>query len=373
MKPVVIVDANAIFGLRKLTDAEFGTILALARTDAIRLVVPDVVALELARQGAKEFNDKRSSLRNAAKGLNDVIRETRATGIAKSTADATVEMPQLMDRAIVHRGLVSFLHAKKVETPAYPELSVADLLERDLAARKPFDEHGKGFRDTLIWATIRSLCDALEDPATRVVFVTNNYKDFCAGQGKPLHSHLREELAEGLQFDVVENLRVLTEHETIAPLVESLRFVERLFTPKRQAELVDDALADLNGREVESTVGIYDGGGTYDNPLPTRLNDTAFDDIMQNGDTIVFEVFRTGEGDELTARVTVEADCSLEGFIDKTEFYGHEGEFSYAEDWNRYAMRVSEPHRVRFTLSGDFAESAPDGLVLTVDGVEEIE
>ena len=40
------------------------------------------------------------------------------------------------------------------QSPDYADISHADIVTRDLKRRKPFQQNGKGYRDTLLWETI---------------------------------------------------------------------------------------------------------------------------------------------------------------------------------------------------------------------------
>ena len=62
-----------------------------------------------------------------------------------------------------------------------PQVSHADLVERDLSSRKPFSPTGKGYRDALIWESVVELCTDLTDADT-LIFVTDNKSDFCHGR-----------------------------------------------------------------------------------------------------------------------------------------------------------------------------------------------
>lgn len=374
MRPVVIFDANPLYGLRTLSGAGFGSLLSLSRLRVIRLVVPEVVVRELARQGAKDFNDMYSKLRNAASEFNDGIGAARAVGVI-ARPNVTTEGPKPLERSAVYEALGTFLGDKRVRIARYPEVSVAELLEWDLDRRKPFSETGKGFRDALIWATIRALC-AEEDPETPVLFVTKNSDDFWASKNKKeLHPHLRDELDATQSFTIVEDLQAVTGHPLIAPLIESLRTLDGHGPAQaRIAELVDETLSDLYGRDLVTVVGVWDGDVISDSPLPSALHDTAFNDIAPDMETIVYDVLRAGEGDERVVRVTVEADCDIEGYIDRSAYLeGGDFGFTHVEEENRYVVRAMERHHVRFTLSGSFAGSSSEDLALVVDGVEEIE
>ncbi|MGH3087394.1 MAG: PIN domain-containing protein [Rubrobacteraceae bacterium] len=365
----MILDTNALFGGKPFTRSESAVLLMLSKTKHIRLVIPDVVLHELSRQWADSIAENNAKIESAFDGSNKIMGEVRIP-------DFSIELPTV-DRSDLHEAATAMLVDRGVEIPAFPEVAVVDLLERDLDRRKPFGKCGKcgkgstGFRDALIWENVRSICDDLADPAGPVIFVTDNHKDFCAGQDGELHADLQDELPSGQRFEVVKRLNLLLEHEEIKPLADRLHVVSGSLTQQRVTRLVDRALTELGGHELE-TVGFCAPGDIYDSPIHTKLDDVAFNGVDPDNDTIEFEIFRTGYHDEMTIRVTVDADCDIEGFIDKSTFLVSGSQFTYYEDWNRHRFRAIEQHRVRFTLSADFTESTVDGVALTVDEVEEV-
>lgn len=371
MRPVIIVDTNALFGLRSLTSVAFKAVLALASAGYVRLLVPEVVVQELARQGAKECNDQHSALTTAVGSFNTVVRDAGLIGV--SGVPPVVDVPAWppVERMPFYDTLTAFLRARKAEIAACPDVSLAELLARDLDNRKPFAD-GKGFRDALIWETVRAVCGGLDDSATPVLFVTGNHKDFGGGQGGLAHADLRTDIAVGQRFEIVSALKHLQDHAEIKPLLETLRVLNGALTPESVANLVDDALSDLSGHELVSTVGDYDGDGFYASPITTTLDDTAFNNVDPYISSIVFEIFRTGDAGEMTIRVAVDADADIEGFIDKGELLAQDDDtFSYFEDWNSHRFRAVESHPVRFTLSADFTEATVRQVKLRVDEVEE--
>jgi len=281
MKPVVVLDTNALYGGKPFTRGESAVLLALAKTGRIRLVI----LRELSRHWADSIGEHTAKFDTAVKGFNAIMNEVSGTR-------ASVQLPTV-DRSSLHRSPTAMLVPRAVEIPACPVVAATDLLERDPDQRKPFDKDGKGFRDALIWEDVRAICAGLADPAVPVLFVTNNSNDFCDDSGA-LHPDLRDELPAGQRFEIVKRLNLVLEHEEIEPLAALLR-VQESIEPAKLTRLVDDALADLNGADLASTVGLYDSDGVYAPAFDTHLDDPSFEEIMFDEDTIEFEVYRTGE------------------------------------------------------------------------------
>lgn len=364
MPLVVILDTNALYGRKPFTQANSALLLALSEFGHVRLVVPEVVLLELSRQWVEEVQANSAAARTGVKKLNEALVDVEVGLVA-------LDLPG-PDRSVYYDYAEKLFHAKRAEVPPPPEVSVRDLLAKEIEVRKPFSRQGTGFRDALIWETVREVCDGLEDPGTQVVFVTNNHKDFCDRKGGSLHADLRQDLPDGQRFGIASSLHHLLEHEAVLPLVKTFRVLEQTFTPKRLEELVDRAISDLHGVDVEVALGVYVGDGMYEVPIDTGIDSATFDEIMHEEDTIASEIYRAG--DELTIRVTVDADCSFDGFVDKAEYflYDEETRYSLLEDWNDYVFRVSARRRLRFTFSGAFTEDSRDGIVLSLDEAEEL-
>jgi PIN domain len=76
----------------------------------------------------------------------------------------------------------------------YPEVSHEEVVRRDLARSRPFRIGGAGYRDTLIWETVISLCHFHQ--AATVILVTRNERDF--GPGHDVLGEMGAELAKKL-------------------------------------------------------------------------------------------------------------------------------------------------------------------------------
>ena len=364
MKPVVILDSNALYGRKAFTHADSLLLQALSEFDHLRLLVPEVVLHELARQWAEEVQQSSADIRAAAKKLNEAFADVDKPAIP-------LDLPE-HDREVFYDHAKRLLHDKHAETPPLPEVLVEDLLIKEIDVRKPFSRQGTGFRDALIWETIRRVCDELPDPAVQVLLITNNYKDFCDKKGGNLHPDLRQDLSVGQAFDIVPSIHHLLNHPAVAPLLETRRVLDETFTGAHLEKLVDQAIADLHRLDVNDVLGVYVGSGVYEVPIGTGLDEATFDEIMYEESTISAEIYRTG--DELTIRVSVDASCSFEGFADKSRYlYDDENsDIKFLEDWNNHVYRASAKSQVRFVFSATFTENTRDNVTLDLDDAEEI-
>ncbi|CAO1651175.1 hypothetical protein NYA9BBAC_01234 [Salinibacterium sp. NYA9b] len=365
MKPIIVLDTNAVFGPNALTRADSKEVLALSRAGHVRLVIPSVVLHELSRQWAKRFTEKRTKLLNALEGFNSILGEVGDAPI--------VHDPPVMDRSEFYGVWEKAIQDMKAEVLAFPNIPIADVLFRDLDFRKPFSESGKGFRDALLWETVRELCNGLDDPETLLIFVTANHSDFCVDDNLQLHPHLQSDISPKQKMVIVKSLAELLHHDEIEPLAKMLRVAEESLTLERVVELSACALEKLYGQDLTETIGEYIGEGMTVSPIDTLLEGGTFDEILPDDRTVNFEVFSSGEPGQMAMRVTVETDCTIDGYVYKSDLavYDVSG-VDVLSDWNSHMMHASESRRIRFTLGADFTKQTIEDFDLAIEQAEDI-
>lgn len=93
----------------------------------------------------------------------------------------------------------------------YPSITHSDLVRRAVLRRRPFNEKGSGFRDALLWESLLSLLDSVND---RVLLLATD-KDF-VGKDDRLHTDLMADLRgrghhESSAVDVVRELKAFSD------------------------------------------------------------------------------------------------------------------------------------------------------------------
>ncbi len=98
----------------------------------------------------------------------------------------------------------------------YPDIPHKKIVERDLSRRKPFKRDGSGYRDYLIWESIRKL---RAWGTERIIFITNNPKDF--GEGPLVDPDLRPDILNPQDVTLYRGVRDFNE-ALIIPRLHSL-------------------------------------------------------------------------------------------------------------------------------------------------------
>jgi rRNA-processing protein FCF1 len=347
----VVPDTNALFGQEWMTSVAGRNLLDLIKSGKCRLVLPQVVVDELDRQDRKTLRSKREKAKGA---LSEVGDDISATAIDEAFDRLGAKTHAQRDRLLATNG---------VSVTSVPEDRTRALVERDLAARRPFMETlgGKksyGFRDAVIWEIVLDVLVKDKDAIADTVFFVSADKGFIDDDApKELHRHLLEDLdARGIARDrvvlvekvanVVEDVRAAAaEAEALAaearaastpPDDEAHGLASLLrgyaFDASRRAELVrvaTEALDELVGQPMDEELTY---GGDYGLPdwvqfeLPAIGGDLSiygydlesdFEFDALDGDTatgradVVLSIEAGdmfGASDDVRARVTVDID-----------------------------------------------------------------
>ena len=114
----------------------------------MRLVVPEVVVLET-------VNRRVENLVAAVEKARSAIRALRRLDGGPDLAEPEVNLASFRDQADHElRSLISRLGGDVVPIPTSAHV---DLVQRSLSRQQPFDKTDRGYRDTLIWESVRSL------------------------------------------------------------------------------------------------------------------------------------------------------------------------------------------------------------------------
>ena len=362
---IVFPDTNALFS-DTLLNADAGrALLGALRPGVAEMHISPVVIAELARQRADR-------VRTEAEGVR--ARLGKLGRLAGADPQAAVDATDSLVAEALNRG-----HGRWAEITAtsavvalpWPETPLRELVERELARRRPYIDKKDGSigqRDTAIWLGLLAVAEARPDDD--IVFVTadNGFLD-----GHALHPDLMDDLRAA---GIARAPKVLKSLEAAKELVDDA--VARAAAPasKPDAQAALDAAAWRRAAIVEaahdfcqslaelpwiSEFDPRDGGNEpppYDAGLPPELTevhvvgtegplDTRVDDLADvDGDTTA----------------TFDVAVYFDGFINKADWYAEDidGVDLWDGDWNEYVVNVTAARRLTFaadvSFSGDGAE-----------------
>ena len=179
----LILDTNIIVQDFQMTGNLFSTLFPNLGAIADFIVIPKVVQQEIVNQYRKKINAQRKKAVTALSHINKM-------------SGMNVSVPALTDTETLVKQYETYLEEKidteKIHVVDYPSVSHEDIAQKAMHRKKPFKNNGEGYCDCLIWETIKEILS--KNPEDKVVFLTNNSKDFLAEND--LHSELVTELED---------------------------------------------------------------------------------------------------------------------------------------------------------------------------------
>lgn len=183
------------------------------------LLIPEVVVLEVINAYTEEYKK--------------IIKQ-----MEKVESSYEVELEKKVEEySVKFEGILKSFSANLLDIT---KASHGKIVGRDLSRKKPFTSSGRGYRDTLIWESILEIVKSEEDD---VIFLTDNYKDFCcSNSSNELHPDLREDLKNmGISEGKVRIIRTIHEfnNEIVLSRLKRLESLEReLLEEKHEVNLV---------------------------------------------------------------------------------------------------------------------------------------
>jgi rRNA-processing protein FCF1 len=180
----VVLDANALRRDRYFNSHAYRLLLREAREQRIQLVVPEVVYDEVINLLREDVSAQQTKIRQA-------LRELERLGGRPSIDEDELTVDQAV--ASYKRALDQALLSAHVKTPEYPTTEHREIVARALRRERPFAPDGQdGYRDTLLWESVKALARESEDP---VIVISADHKAFSAKpDDEDLHRHLVDEV-----------------------------------------------------------------------------------------------------------------------------------------------------------------------------------
>lgn len=342
----VILDTNIIFSDFHLKGARIKNLCESVKSTGDTVYIPEVVVDESINKYREKTRECKFKI---DRGISDFKRLT-----GKDVEDNPISDEFILKESEKYaRSFKKQLQELGIKIIPYPSISHQELVKRDLARKKPFQETGKGYRDALIWESVKSICEKslslFENP--KIIFVNKNHKDFC--EEGLLHPDLKEDLVNnGINEDyvrVIEDIDIFIK-EYIKPKQKILKNIQEELNANKQyngiylnTEINNRITEFLLHREFDYEESPF--RQEFENPSVVGINEPSF---------TVMEVRQISE-EEFFVEVKIDVDCEFNFFIFKSDaMCMDEDELPYIwdSDWNKHYMAASKtiPIKLKVTL-----------------------
>lgn len=222
---------------------------------------------------------------------------------------------------------------ENVEILPYPKLSLRRIVKASYESRKPFKDNGEGYKDYVIWKSIVSYINSLDED-DELHFVTENVKDFCLKKDDAfvLHPDLHRQI-EGNNDAIIVHTSLRRFFEEVVK--QKLKGIEMSDLP----ELSLEQLQEIAMQQVEEPLLYRSAYGIEGLQFENDVTVAGVHNVRIDG----WEVSELDDDEVLISFVGF-AELEMDGYIEKYEYdlEEHAELFISDPDWNERVMAVSQ-------------------------------
>ncbi len=312
----IILDANILLRDPRMKGADFKVLLDGLSLVPIKLFVPQVVLDEVVNKARETFTEANDAITKHNRKLAQFVDDESRLSLVQF---------DIANEVLAYKiWLTETLHAIGVTFIPYPDVPHKEVVQRELLRRKPFKDNGIGYRDTLIWESVRRVTYSGVEP---VIFVTANTRDFCTENG--LHEDLKREVHSEAPFEILTSLSELNDR-FVRPKLKQFEFIPGAISAPDGTNV---ALRTWLGAGLSSLVNSYDGIGQDILGWPQEAGSVRCN-VVELHNASVTEARKMPSGQHLI-RLTLELDIELDISVDWEDAY------QYPEV--REAVDIGEP------------------------------
>ncbi|TGU71638.1 DUF4935 domain-containing protein [Geomonas terrae] len=214
----IVLDTNIFFKDFYLTKPQTSVMLDNIALIKSIVCVPQVVFDEVVNKFTEEVSSRLNIISKAMSELDEMLEAPISNDI-----DAQA-LQHYRDK--YNTSLVNTFRKHKIKKLPYPTIAHHIVVQRDLARKLPFKPKGTGYRDCLIWETIKEALVTTELAVmghNDVAFITDNVTDF--GDNEGIAAELKEELHDRHSVTLFRSVKDFNE-AFIYPKLASVKSID---------------------------------------------------------------------------------------------------------------------------------------------------
>ena len=293
----------------------------LQRIPAV-LLIPKVVIDEFLNKFQNEYSKKHDSLLASLRECNEISNSNTSFNVS-SVEEIIKNHSDSFQRTIART---------KAKILEYPKTSHEEIVKFAILRKKPFAENGSGYRDALIWESVKSQV-LLSDET--VVFISNNTHDFCLKD--LLHPDLVGDVGESRikrgEFEFFKDLGSFNK-KYVVPKLESIMKIENELASFNAKGLDLHNWIETKGltliESIESDLGVLKFGwepeiGNFHIRGINKIDDVSTKDILKFNDHEVIISFSSSLEVLFSATASWDEFCNSKAI--QSQFPCQEGHF----------------------------------------------
>jgi len=203
----IVLDTNILRNDLLLRSKDFEVLKDyLAKTDS-SVILPKIIFDELAGLYKRTQRERGAQLTKAINHFNlTLVDETKHLQLI--IPDENNESKIYLDF------LIKKLNIKELNILPYKNEYLEEISKRAIERQKPTGENGQGFRDALIWLTIKNYCTTCHQK--QIAFISHNENDFANDTKDDLHPSLHAECTSlGVKINFFKSIKNFIEQHSI--------------------------------------------------------------------------------------------------------------------------------------------------------------
>lgn len=317
---IVIIDTSVIVADFWLKGTEFSILWANLETISAQLVIPEVVLDEAVNKFGERLKEAVDAAQKKLNALEKLLQKDQIKLDSVSIEDEKKKYRRYFKERI------NYISGSIAPYPNTPHKEIAT---RAMHKRKPFNSSGKGYRDTLIWETVKEVVGK-EDQAVK--FITQNSRDF--GEAQILFSDLADEIIDSKQVQLFNSLHSFNQENIIPHLKKAdkeLQHKQEMMITRILPVWLENNLLDLICDEDLEAIVEYD--------LPSGVGRISAGPIEVIQDILIESIKMSTSGDLIAdVKVVARLEVSLElDWKDYTEYSEVRTLLGYDEERFEYA------------------------------------
>lgn len=351
----IFIDTNIIFKADFFRSTLAQNFLKAAKFLGVEVLIPEIVLDEIKGKFPQELLNRLSKYRKERKNLNELM----------VVQEINIDINREIER--YEKWLDELLVEYEVIILPYTATSTKEVVIASYKRKKPFKENGDGYKDYLIWATIKNNISETPDDV-ETFFLTENIKDFCDKKSEDdysLHPDLVKQISKGKTVpETQRSFRKFFDEEIATQLQNiELEHVDGLTKP----DLYEDVKNIVEHELVDYSVHGFEGLSFCNDVTVTSAWDVK-PDLIES---------KIIDNDYIMITICGEVLIEAYGFMEKSSYCSaeHDGldDIEIMDgDWNDHVMQVSQTVTTPFEVSITYSKREKETIGKDVQFPEEI-
>jgi|GEM_PF-1662368 len=339
----IILDSNIFRGDFLLRSKDFEVLIDYLKKTNSSIILPQIILDEVKELYSRALKERLANHSKAVTNINIALTdESKHLKAAEFDIESEVQAYEAFIKTKLS------IYDRRILP--YTDSFLKEISNRAIKRQKPCGEDGQGFRDTLIWLTIKEYCRTCHEK--QITFISNNDKDFGNAEKTDLHESLASECEQlNIRINYCKNVREFIEKHSVKIDVFTAELVEGNIDFEAVNGMIEDEINGNKPRSIRSWLNSKRDVETSEYFKATNVNTYEFKEFF------VYEML----GNKYIINVQLGCEVEIEyEYYDKT----------FGGSWEEYYSRRIQVGYEYLDFAAHISLTYENGEVVDVDLAE---